>query len=133
MREFQFKGYYLYSGRIGDLTGKLNLHSKNNFKGIITAHMSGSPEQLILGEIAVAKEKTHLAFFKFPPNEGLANLLYVLSKEGNKTFEGKYTGRWSALPYKIHIHNEKIGLILASVDPKVMGIGDYAELTLSTK
>ena len=89
-------------------------------------------EQTLRGHIQKKDGLDHLLFLKFPQRVNFANLVYVLSKESNGSFEGKYSGRWEALPFKIRF-NRDYDLFVAQIDMSVCGIGDSAEINLYKK
>ncbi len=132
MQKYSLEGFYKYNGAQGKLTGKIEINSKDFFEGIITDHMSRTPEQIFKGKIRNIGEITKLEFFKFPPSASLANLAYQLEKPKSDDFSGKYIGQWGALPFKIEF-NQNLDLLLAKIDMSVCGIGDSTEINLYKK
>jgi hypothetical protein len=132
---FVLEGHYDYvnapDGR-GDLTGELEVAEDGSFEGSIYDHASRSPEQTLRGHLKQEAGLDHLLFLKFPPSAYLANLSYDLSKKSNGSYEGKYSGRWGALPVKVS-YNEDYGLFMAQIDMNMCSIGDSAEINLNKK
>jgi hypothetical protein len=135
MKKLKLEGFYNYvnapSGK-GVLTGELDLTEDNSFRGKIRDHASRAPIQIIQGHLYSENNLDRLIFLKFPPKTNLANLIYYLEKKSEDSFEGKYMGRWAALPYKIE-YNANYDLITAMVDVGLSGIGDSAEINLFKK
>jgi hypothetical protein len=126
------EGHYNYvsapNGR-GALTGEIILSDNGSFEGEIYDHASMAPEQTLRGQVVNESGLTKLVFLKFPPRNNLANLAYVMQKEANDSIEGKYTGQWGALPFKLSFDNE-LGLFSAHIDMNMCSIGDTAEINL---
>ena len=133
--KFSLEGYYDYvfvpNGR-GNLTGEIELAENGSFEGEIYDPASMTPNQFIRGHLQKKGSKDKLSFLKFPQRTNLANLAYTLNKESNGSFEGKYSGKWGALPFKAEF-NEDYGLFIAQIDMSVCGIGDSAEINLCRK
>lgn len=135
MQKFCLEGFYHYVGAPdgkGDLAGIIEVANDGSFDGEVCDYASVVPAQLIRGFLLREKVVTKLLFLKFPPADDLANLVYVLQKPFGQSFEGKYSGEWGALPFKIGFSPDN-GLALASIDMSVCGIGDYAEIELYKK
>ncbi len=133
--KFKLKGFYKYvnlANGQGNLTGEIDVAKDGSFEGQIYDHASIAPEQILRGYLKKEDGLDKMVFLKFPPNARLANLAYVLQKELNSSFEGRYLGQWGALPFKIEF-NRDYGLFMALVDMRVSGIGDSAEINLSKK
>ncbi len=135
IQKFNLEGFYDYvsapDGR-GNLTGEIELAEDGSFEGSIYDHASRSPEQIIKGHLRGENGLDRLTFLKFPPQANLANLAYELHKESNGSFEGKYQGKWEALPFKVEF-NREYGLFVAQIDMGICGIGDLAEINLYRK
>ncbi len=132
MERFQLQGFYKYvnapTGK-GKLTGEIEVNDKGAFEGEIHDHASMSPNQILKVHLKKDELSDRLLFLKFPQNIFLANLAYALRKPSNGSFEGKYSGEWKALPFKVEF-NPDYGLFIASVDMSVAGIGDKAQINL---
>ena len=133
--KFNLEGFYNYinapNGR-GNLTGELEVAEDGSFEGAIYDHASMAPEQTLRGHLRKEEGLDQLLFLKFPPRANLANLAYALNKESNGSFEGKYSGQWGALPFKVEF-NKEYGLFVAQIDMNMCGIGDSAEINLYRK
>lgn len=133
--KFNLEGFYNYvsapNGR-GNLTGEIEVAQDGSFEGAIYDHASMAPEQILRGHLQKENGLDHLLFLKFPPQSNLANLAYELNKESNGSFEGKYSGQWGALPFKVEF-NREYGLFVAQIDMNMCGIGDSAEINLYKK
>jgi|APSaa5957512622_1039677.scaffolds.fasta_scaffold00262_16 hypothetical protein len=132
---FKLEGFYDYvsapNGR-GDLTGEIEVVDNGAFEGAIYDHGSMAPNQFVRGYLQNEGDLNKMIFLKFPSNINLANLAYSLDKESNNSIEGKYLGRWGALPFNTEF-NEDAGLFIAKIDMSACGIGDSAEINLSKK
>ena len=133
MVRFRLEGFYQYNmlneGR-GRLTGEIDVLEKGSFEGEIIDHASRTPHQFLSGHLIHQESLDRLSFLKFPPATDLADLAYELEKKSDGSFEGTYTGRWGALPYKVKYFEEN-GLYVARVDMSLCELGDEAEITLS--
>ncbi len=133
--KFNLEGFYNYvnapNGR-GNLTGELEVAEDGSFKGAIYDHASIAPEQTLRGHLQKEGSLDHLLFLKFPPRANLANLAYALNKQSNGSFEGKYSGQWGALPFKVEF-NRDYGLFVAQIDMSMCDIRDSAEINLYKK
>ena len=134
MEKFQLEGFYNYAalpeGK-GKLTGEIELAKNGSFEGELYDHGSRAPNQFMKGHLVAEDGIAKLLFLKIPDESNLANLAYNLSKP-NESFEGKYSGQWGALPYKVEF-NKDIGLFTAQIDLSVAGIGDSTEISLYKK
>ena len=130
--KFKLEGFYNYvsapNGR-GNLTGEIEVAEDGSFDGTICDDASMAPEQTLRGHLQRENSLDHLLFLKFPPQSNLANLAYELNKESNGSFEGKYSGQWGALPFKVRF-NQEYGLFFAQIDMNMCGIGDSTEINL---
>jgi hypothetical protein len=134
-QKFKLEGFYEYvnapNGK-GDLTGEIEVAKDGSFEGQIYDHASRSPEQFLKGHLQKEECIDMMLFLKFPQRANLANLAYFLQKESDGSFEGKYSGQWNALPFKIEF-NRDYSLFTASIDMSVCDTGDFAEINLSKK
>jgi hypothetical protein len=135
IQKFNLEGFYNYvsapNGR-GDLTGEIEVEEDGWFEGQIYDHASRAPEQFLRGHLKTDEGCDRMLFLKFPQRANLANLAYDLQKKSNGSFEGKYYGRWGALPFKIEFNRDH-GLFVARIDMNMCSIGDSAEITISKK
>jgi len=134
-QKFELAGFYKYinapNGQ-GNLTGELEVAEDGSFESEIYDHASRAPKQFIKGHLLTEGGLDKLIFLKFPPKIDLANLAYDLQKKSKDSFEGKYSGKWGALPVKIS-YNKDHRLFLAQIDMNMCSVGDYAEITLNRK
>ena len=134
MDKFKLEGHYNFYGAPngrGELTGEIEVSKDGSFEGEIYDHGSRAPNQFMKGHLVAEDGLAKLLFLKIPDASNLANLAYDLSKP-NESFEGKYSGQWGALPYKVEF-NKDIGLFTAQIDLSVAGIGDSTEISLYKK
>jgi hypothetical protein len=133
--KFNLEGFYNYviapNGR-GNLTGELEVAEDGSFEGVISDHASLAPEQTLRGHLRKEGGLDHLLFLKFPLRANFANLAYALNKESNGSFDGKYSGQWGALPFKVEF-NREYGLFVTQIDMSMCSIGDSAEINLYKK
>ena len=140
--KFNLDGFYNYvnapDGR-GNLTGEIDVAEDGFFEGVIYDHASTASRQPLRGHLKKENGLDNLLFLKFPPRTNLANLAYVLNKESNGSFEGKYSGQWGALPFKVEFDGD-YGLFVAKVEMRMYGIDmsvcrirDSAEINLYKK
>jgi hypothetical protein len=134
MDKFKLEGHYNFYGAPngrGELTGEIEVSKDGSFEGEIYDNGSRAPNQFMKGHLVAEEGLVKLLFLKIPDASNLANLAYDLSKP-NESFEGKYSGQWGALPYKVEF-NKDIGLFTAQIDLSVAGIGDSTEISLYKK
>ncbi|MAG60438.1 hypothetical protein CL619_01500 [archaeon] len=137
MADYSISGHYEYLGTQGDLTGRLSTNEQGLLSGEIIDHGSRSPNQTMEGKVEVGDGRATLAFFKCPPDTGLANLLYVLQRDGEgEDLSGLYQGTWAALPRQIVVgaiaeteSSSAAALFIVEQQPDYVG-GEYAELRL---
>lgn len=133
--KFNLEGFYNYvnapTGR-GNLTGEIEVAEDGSFEGAIYDHASMAPEQTLRGHLQKEKGLDNLLFLKFPPRANLANIAYALNKESNDSLEGKYSGQWGALPFKVKF-NRDYGLFIAQINLNMCDIGDSTEINLYKK
>ena len=135
IKRFNLEGFYNYvsaPNNRGDLTGEIEVAEDGSFEGTIYDHASMSPRQTLRGHLQKENGLDNLLFLKFPQQSNLANLAYALNKKSDGSFEGKYSGRWGALPFKVEF-NREYGLFVAQVDMSMCGIGDSTEINLRKK
>ena len=133
--KFNLEGFYNYVNAPNggeNLTGEIEVSEDGSFEGAIYDHASMAPEQHLRGHLQKENGLDRLLFLKFPPRANLANLAYALNKESNGSFEGKYSGHWGALPFKVEF-NRDYGLFVVRVDISMCSIGDSAEINLYRK
>jgi len=134
MDKFKLEGHYDFYGAPngkGELTGEIEVSKDGSFEGEIYDHSSRAPNQFMKGHLIAEEGLAKLLFLKIPNASNLSNLAYDLSKP-NESFEGKYSGQWGALPYKVEF-NKDIGLFTAQIDLTVAGIADSTEISLYKK
>ena len=133
MAIYAVSGFYKYSGTKGKFEGEFSINELGKVVGDIVDHGSRVPQQKVEGMLRVARNIADLSFFKYPPDNELANLLYKLVRKGIAAdFSGLYTGLWYALPKAVAVRIEDdrshAALVLARM-PETMG-SEYAELEL---
>ncbi|MEX0920133.1 MAG: hypothetical protein WDZ69_00950 [Candidatus Pacearchaeota archaeon] len=135
LERFEINGFYNYVGAPngkGYLIGEIEISEEGFFEGSIYDHASMAPEQVLRGSLQRENGLDNLLFLKFPQRTNFANLAYTLNKESNDSFDGKYSGQWGALPFKVGF-NKEYNLFVAQIDMSMCDIRDSAEVTLHKK
>jgi hypothetical protein len=126
------RGFYNYMnlpcGR-GELDGEIDVDIDGTFVGSVIDHGSSVPKQKILGHLGQEEGRDRMRFLKFPQKSDLANLAYVLEKRSDGLHEGRYSGKWKAMPMKLAFNPDNSVFVLA-IDTCIGNLSDIAEISL---
>lgn len=114
---FKLKGFYSYDNCTNkkiEIKGQIKISENGLLKGIISCPKLDIPNQMISGRLYKEKDgSTNLSFIK-APSKNLSNIIYELKKSKGNSFQGKYSGIWRILPFKI-----TLDYVLKKVDVKI--------------
>lgn len=126
------EGYYSHPkapDRKGTLTGKIEIMNSGIFSGKVYDSRLKNPTQILRGCLETIEGIDTLSFLKFSQFAQKTNIFYLLRKESNGSFEGKYSGNWKELYFKVEF-NEESNLFVASVNPEEWERKESAEIRL---